>query len=322
MPAPVDLTGQRFGRLVVVRRDETAPRGAGLHWVCRCDCGREAVVRSNLLRMGNTRSCGCLLSEHARSMRPKGPRRPPGAKAPDPRTLSIRAEFDAGGVTQADLARRHSVSRQRISQILERTRMPRPTEAPRLHALNPDAVAREVDDRLDHYLARLVVPLSPGLIVHAHRGGPSGIAMTAADLCRYAQGGPRAGGCDTHGEARDECQSLVECLWSRPADALSGGGDAGPIDERGGDPTADLDLDDPLSLVLVAGWARLTLCEPAVRGEDRLTARQLAALGSMAPRAVQNMATAGELRLTGDRPATATPREAKRFLESRGLKGL
>ena len=56
-----DLTGQRFGRLTVLRQ---VPVPEGLtqnnYWLCRCDCGTERVVLvSNLIR-GHTKSCGCL----------------------------------------------------------------------------------------------------------------------------------------------------------------------------------------------------------------------------------------------------------------------
>lgn len=52
----VDLTGQRFGLLVV-----TGPtRVAGhLRWACRCDCGGRSVVRTQALTYGNTLACGC-----------------------------------------------------------------------------------------------------------------------------------------------------------------------------------------------------------------------------------------------------------------------
>lgn len=57
-----DLTGQRFARLVVDRRDENAASG-NARWLCRCDCGESIVVAGNSLRSGNTRSCGCLRRE-------------------------------------------------------------------------------------------------------------------------------------------------------------------------------------------------------------------------------------------------------------------
>ena len=37
-PSLIDLTGQTFGRLKVLRRDETAP-GSRIKWICQCKCG-------------------------------------------------------------------------------------------------------------------------------------------------------------------------------------------------------------------------------------------------------------------------------------------
>ena len=54
----LDLVGQRFGRLTVLAPAERV--GQYTAWLCRCDCGREAVVTTRRLRSGNTRSCGCL----------------------------------------------------------------------------------------------------------------------------------------------------------------------------------------------------------------------------------------------------------------------
>ena len=58
----IDLTGQRFGRLVVVERAGSTQRGQAT-WLCRCDCGNETAVVANSLRRGNTNSCGCIHSE-------------------------------------------------------------------------------------------------------------------------------------------------------------------------------------------------------------------------------------------------------------------
>ena len=69
----IDLTGQRFGRLVVIGRAPSKvirtylPGGDSyLNWVtmwhCKCDCGREKDVEAQSLRRGATRSCGCLRS--------------------------------------------------------------------------------------------------------------------------------------------------------------------------------------------------------------------------------------------------------------------
>jgi hypothetical protein len=55
------MTGQRFGRLVVIERDGTKHGQA--NWRCRCDCGGKSVVGGYELRSGSTKSCGCLRSE-------------------------------------------------------------------------------------------------------------------------------------------------------------------------------------------------------------------------------------------------------------------
>ena len=61
MTAALDLTGQRFGRLVAQAVAETS--GRKRHWVCLCDCGNEVTVRTSALTEGNTKSCGCLRDE-------------------------------------------------------------------------------------------------------------------------------------------------------------------------------------------------------------------------------------------------------------------
>ena len=65
-----DLTGQRFGRLVAVKKvflDKKESNGVVSGWLCKCDCGNEAVASAKHLKLGETQSCGCLLSEAARA---------------------------------------------------------------------------------------------------------------------------------------------------------------------------------------------------------------------------------------------------------------
>lgn len=54
-----DLTGKRFGRLVVIERAGNSKNGRNSTWRCKCDCGRETTVIGTLLRNGHTQSCGC-----------------------------------------------------------------------------------------------------------------------------------------------------------------------------------------------------------------------------------------------------------------------
>lgn len=56
-----DLTGQRFGKLVVIKRVQS--RGKAARWLCECDCGKYKEIDSNHLRNGSTKSCGCLVKE-------------------------------------------------------------------------------------------------------------------------------------------------------------------------------------------------------------------------------------------------------------------
>lgn len=64
----IDLTGQRFGRLTVVRRAENyvSPTGKSRHlrWDCICDCGNKCTVNGDFLKEGRTKSCGCLQKEN------------------------------------------------------------------------------------------------------------------------------------------------------------------------------------------------------------------------------------------------------------------
>ena len=57
-----DLTGQRFGRLLVLERAETVTEHRTVY-KCLCDCGNEVIVRSDSLTSGRTQSCGCLQKE-------------------------------------------------------------------------------------------------------------------------------------------------------------------------------------------------------------------------------------------------------------------
>lgn len=56
-----DLTGQRFGRLLVL--NYAGSNGRRALWNCRCDCGAFVVALGKVLLNGGTRSCGCLRRE-------------------------------------------------------------------------------------------------------------------------------------------------------------------------------------------------------------------------------------------------------------------
>lgn len=59
MSALKDLSGQRFGRLTVIERSGSDHKGLAT-WLCRCDCGKEVVIRGADMRSGRAKSCGCM----------------------------------------------------------------------------------------------------------------------------------------------------------------------------------------------------------------------------------------------------------------------
>lgn len=61
MPAFIDLTGQKFGRLTVVKRAEKKRKL--VYWLCQCECGVLKEVLAFNVRSGHTQSCGCLHKE-------------------------------------------------------------------------------------------------------------------------------------------------------------------------------------------------------------------------------------------------------------------
>lgn len=67
MPSYIDLTGQRFGRLLVKTRSGTHKLGGAI-FECTCDCGNVVQVRAQSLRQCHTKSCGCLNSDQKRDI--------------------------------------------------------------------------------------------------------------------------------------------------------------------------------------------------------------------------------------------------------------
>lgn len=54
-----DLTGQRFGKLVVIKEIGITEKNQVI-WLCKCDCGNEKSTQTRYLTSKHTRSCGCF----------------------------------------------------------------------------------------------------------------------------------------------------------------------------------------------------------------------------------------------------------------------
>ena len=63
----IDLDGQKFGRLTVIKRVENT-KGGGSRWLCRCECDKQTIVLRGNLTSGGTKSCGCLKITHGHSL--------------------------------------------------------------------------------------------------------------------------------------------------------------------------------------------------------------------------------------------------------------
>lgn len=63
----IDLTGQKFGKLTVIKKVEKPnnvnPNRQYVFWLCQCDCGNTCVINGTYLRNGDTCSCGCIKSK-------------------------------------------------------------------------------------------------------------------------------------------------------------------------------------------------------------------------------------------------------------------
>lgn len=63
-----DITGQRFGKLIAIKVDHVKKDNNGnnnIFWLCHCDCGNDKVVQGDVLRRGETVSCGCYQAQQS-----------------------------------------------------------------------------------------------------------------------------------------------------------------------------------------------------------------------------------------------------------------
>lgn len=62
----IDITGKRFGKLIVLNRVENI--GSNSAWLCKCDCGNKKTTVAVRLNNGQCCSCGCLVKETVGNM--------------------------------------------------------------------------------------------------------------------------------------------------------------------------------------------------------------------------------------------------------------
>ena len=62
MPKPIDISGQKYGRLTV--RQKNGFRNNKTYWDCDCDCGNKVTIQYYAIVSGRSQSCGCLRKEN------------------------------------------------------------------------------------------------------------------------------------------------------------------------------------------------------------------------------------------------------------------
>jgi len=61
MGKKIDLTGQRFGELAVIKDSGERSNSGEVKWECLCDCGKIVNITGKVLKNGKTKNCGCFL---------------------------------------------------------------------------------------------------------------------------------------------------------------------------------------------------------------------------------------------------------------------
>lgn len=64
---PEDMTGKRYGKLVVLARvaKPEQQKSRGVFWLCRCACGEECTAEARMLRQAKKEHCGCSHKQKA-----------------------------------------------------------------------------------------------------------------------------------------------------------------------------------------------------------------------------------------------------------------
>lgn len=174
-----------------------------------------------------------------------------------------------------------------------------PTKFARLNQINPDQLGRDVADGVRAHVQRLAFDLG----IATHDTGPCNLAISVADLARYAQVGA---GLDA--PVQEYLTSICPPVWTRAADA-------GTYDTR------ELDAADPDTLMPDRWLDQLVLVIRAALARESLAAEEpigpagLAVLSSMAAGAIRLACQDGKI--PAERDASGwriLPDDARRWL--------
>lgn len=60
----VDITGERYGKLVAICATTERTKNGGVIWLFKCDCGKSKCIPANSVKSGLVKSCGCITKTH------------------------------------------------------------------------------------------------------------------------------------------------------------------------------------------------------------------------------------------------------------------
>lgn len=187
---PIDITGQRFGRLVVVSDSGMRAGDGSVKWRCACDCGSAHLVVASNLRTGSVSSCGCLARSLSSERRRAAKMPPKQCKADDCANDVSKGWLGYCGM-HAQRVRRHGSHDAVVDESMRRQNN-RSSQLSRVASVKPTTY-RKLFGRHEHRVVaeqKIGRPLLPGEHVHhidgdKHNNRPENlVVMTASDHLR------------------------------------------------------------------------------------------------------------------------------------------
>lgn len=68
MRPKINLIGQRFGKLLVIKESDKRYGNNETLWVCNCDCGKTINLSGSILRQNLRKSCGCVWRPYSQEL--------------------------------------------------------------------------------------------------------------------------------------------------------------------------------------------------------------------------------------------------------------
>lgn len=114
---PVDLTGQKFGKLTAIKYDHKSK--GKIYWLCECECGNTHVVAASNLTSGKTKSCGCLSKSVKKTKRVKTRHNNGGVYYFQPNEIKLKGDYQAEGRKRGGKIKTYKLSPEELQAYLK-----------------------------------------------------------------------------------------------------------------------------------------------------------------------------------------------------------